>query len=89
MRFNFQRTWLLMQAVVILFMSPLQVWAHHCSTASDCWNTAAAEIAASLGIAAATALAAAFRVVRTVPHPPKVSPPKSHEKRIRDSCRIS
>jgi hypothetical protein len=89
MMFNFRRAWPLMEAFTILVLSPLQVWAHHCSSASDCWNTAAAEIAASLGIAAATALAVTFRVVRTVPHPPKVSPPKSREKRIRDSCRIS
>lgn len=86
MTFNFQRTWLFIRAVAIVFMSPLAVWAHHCSTKSDCWNTGAAETAASLGIAAATALAAAFRGVTGVPQAPKVSRPKSRDEHVDNPC---
>jgi hypothetical protein len=88
MTVNLQRTQLLIQAIAVVFLSPLPVYAHHCSSLSDCWNTAAAAAAAAVGAAALAALAALFRWITDIPRSPRVSPPKSREKRVPNSCRI-
>jgi hypothetical protein len=83
-----QRAGRLLQLIGMIFLSPLPAHAHHCSSLSDCWSTATAAAAAAVGAAVLVVVAVLFRWITGVPRSPRLSPPKSREKRIRNSCRI-
>jgi hypothetical protein len=86
MTVNLQRTQLLIQAIAVVFLSPLPVYAHHCSSLSDCWSTAAAAAAAAVGAAVLAALAALSRASRGVLQIPKVPPAKSSDVHVSNPC---
>lgn len=74
---------LLIQAVAVLLSAP-PVLAHHCSTLSDCWSTAAASAAAALGTAGIMALLALYQSITSVPQEPKRPSPQNADKLLDD-----
>jgi hypothetical protein len=72
------------EAITIVFLSPLPVYAHHCSSLSDCWSTAAASAAAALGAALVAAIIALFQSITGVPQDPELTSPRTGDQSIID-----
>ena len=75
---------LLIQSIAVIVLSPSAVYAHHCSSLSDCWSTATASAAAALGAAFVAVMFALFQSIMGVPQDPEVRPAQTADQSIDD-----
>ena len=75
---------LLIQSIAVIVLSPSAVYAHHCSSLSDCWSTATASAAAALGAAFVAVMFALFQSITGVPQDPELRSPQNADQPIDD-----
>jgi hypothetical protein len=74
----------LIQSIAVIVLSPSVVYAHHCSSLSDCWSTATASAAAALGAAFIAVMFALFQSITGVPQDPELRSPQNADQPIDD-----